>query len=81
VTHEKHDCNKRFCDNCKQNNEIGHFCYVRLLKDALFPAVHKVLYVFYYFETTQIIRYKDEAKLHVPILVACNSSVCEARTR
>jgi len=39
VTHENHECNKRFCDNCKEKKEIGHLCYMRPLKDALPPQV------------------------------------------
>ena len=62
MTHEKHECNKRFCDNCKQNKEIGHLCYMRPLKNTLLPAGDKVLYVFYDFEATQNTKYTDEAK-------------------
>jgi len=69
VTHDNHECNKRFCDNCKQNIEMGRLCYMRPLKNALPPAGDKVLYVIYDFETTQNIRYTDDAKLHVPNLV------------
>ena len=56
MTHDNHECNKVFCDNCKQNKEISHLCYMRTLKDALPPAGDKVFYVFYNFETTQNIR-------------------------
>jgi len=75
VTYEKHEWNKRFCDNCKPKKEIGDLCYMRTLKDALLPAGDKVLYVFYDFETTQNIRYKDEAKSQVPNLV-CLQQFC-----
>jgi len=75
VTHEKHECNKRFCDTCKENKEIGHLCYMRPLKDALASASDKVLYVFYDFETSQNTEYADEAKLHVPNLV-CLQQFC-----
>jgi len=75
VTHENHECNKRLCDNCKENKEIGRLCYMRPLKDALPPAADKVLYVFYDFETTQNTEYTDAAKLHVPNLV-CVQQFC-----
>jgi len=42
---------------------------MRQQKDALFPAGDKVLYVFFYFETTQNTEYTDDAKLHVLNLV------------
>ena len=75
MTHDNHECNKRFCDNCKQNKEIGHLCYMRPLKDDLPPAGDKVLYVFYDFETTQNTSYTDAAKLHLPNLV-CVQRFC-----
>jgi len=75
VTHEKHECYKRFCDFFKENKEIGHLCYMRPLKDALPPAGDKVLYVFYDFETNQNTEDADEAKLHVPNLV-CVQQFC-----
>ena len=60
--------------------EAGHLCYMRPLKDVLRSNTHKVLYVFYDFETTQ---YKS-----IPILQkhmcltssACNSFVRGVRT-
>jgi len=59
---------KRYCETCKENKEIGHLCYIRPLKDALPPAGHTVIYVFYDFETCRNTEYADEAKLHVPKL-------------
>jgi len=56
VSHGKQKCNKRFGENCMQNSDVDHLCYMRLLKDALPSAIDKVLYVFYDFETTQIKR-------------------------
>jgi len=61
---------KRSCDTCKENKEIGHLFYMRLLKDALPPAGDKVLYVFYDLETSKNTEYADEAELHVPNLVS-----------
>ena len=75
MTHGNHECNKHFCDNCKQNKEIGHLCYMRLLKDTLPTTGDKVLYVFYDFKTTLNTRYTDAAKLHVPNLV-CVQQFC-----
>jgi len=75
VTHGYRECNKRFCDNCKENKEIGQLCNMRPLKDAVPSASDKVLYVFYDFETTQNTEYTDEAKLHVPNLV-CVQQFC-----
>ena len=39
LTHGNHECNKRFCDKCKENREVGHLCYMRPLKKALPPQV------------------------------------------
>ena len=75
MTHEKHECFKRFCDTCKENKQIGNICYMRPLKDAIPPAGDQVLYVFYDFETSQNTEYADEAKLHVPNLV-CVQQFC-----
>ena len=69
VTHEKHECTKQFCFNCKENKEIGHLWYMTPLKNALPPASDKVVYVFYDFESTQNTEYTAEAQLHVPNLV------------
>ena len=79
MTHENHECNKRFRDNCKQKERIVHLCFMRQLKDALPSAGDKVLYVFYYFETTQNKEYTDDAKLPVPNLVCVQQfgSRCE----
>jgi len=52
VSRENHECNKRFCQNCGQNREAGHLCYMRTLKGELPTDGSKVLYVFYDFETT-----------------------------
>jgi len=75
VTRRNHECNKRFCDNCEENNEMDHLCYMRPLKDALPPAGDEVL--FYDFETTQSTEYTDEAKLHAPNLV-CVQQFCSS---
>jgi len=37
VTLEKHECSKRYFENCCQNRE-GHLCYMRRKKDALPPT-------------------------------------------
>ena len=53
VTDARHECNKVFCANCKQNRDMGNLCYMKPLKDVLPDASDRVLYVFYDFETTQ----------------------------
>jgi len=73
VTDNRHECNKLFCANCQQNR--GHLCYMRPLKDALPDASDKVPYVFYDYETTQNTKYSDKATLHVPDLV-CVQHFC-----
>ena len=75
VKHKMHQCNKRFCDNCKQNRVVDHLCYMIPLKDALPSAGGNVLHVFYGFETTQNSSYTDEAKVHVPNIV-CVQQFC-----
>ena len=69
IGRENRECNKRFCDNCKRNKEIGLLCYMRPLKDALLFTGDKVLYVFNDFVTTQNSEYTDTVKLHVSDLV------------
>jgi len=69
VSRENHECNKRFCQNCGQNREACHLCYMRPLKDELSSDGSKMLYVFYDFETTQNMKYSEKATLHVPDLV------------
>jgi len=39
VTHGYHECKKRFCDIIKQNRDVDHLCYTRLLKDPLPSAM------------------------------------------
>jgi len=75
VTYNKHGCNKRFCDYCKQKKELGHLCYKWPLKDALLSACDKILYVFYDFVPTESTRYTDDSKLHAPNLV-CLQQFC-----
>jgi len=45
MTEAKHEYNKLFCANCKQNRDMGHLCYMRELKDVLPNASDKLLYV------------------------------------
>ena len=75
MTDDRHECNKLFCANCKQNRDAGHLCYMRLLKDVLPDASYKILYVFYDLETTKNKKYSDKATLHVPDLV-CLQQFC-----
>ena len=46
MTLANHECNKQFCDNCKENKDISQLCYMRPLKDALPHASDKVIYLF-----------------------------------
>ena len=78
VTRKNHECNKRFCQNCKKNKEAGHLCFMRPLKNAL-PAGDRVLYVFYDFETTQTSRYSETATYTFQIFFVYCSIVRSAR--
>ena len=81
MTHENHDCKKRFCENCKENRDLDHLCYMRPMKDALPTAGEKVHYVFDDFGTTQNKGYADKATLQYLTLSVCNSSSHSARMR
>jgi hypothetical protein len=68
VTRANHECNKRYCETCNENKEVGHLSYMWPLKvESLLSD--GVLYVFYDFETTQ------NTTLHVPKLV-CLQQFC-----
>ena len=71
----KNECNKRYCDTCKQNREVRHLCYMRTLKDVFLVNADKVQNVFYKSEITQNKRYSDTAKARVPNLV-CVQETC-----
>jgi len=43
VTDDRHECNKVFCVNCKQNKDVVHLCYMRSLMDVLPDARDKVI--------------------------------------
>jgi hypothetical protein len=43
VTDASQECHKRFCENCKQNRDVNHMCYLRPLRDALPAVVDKIL--------------------------------------
>jgi len=79
VTRGNHECNKRYCEICNKNRNVGHLCFIRTLKDVLPANANNVLYVFYDFETTQIKMYSNTAKEHVPNLVCVQqfSASCE----
>jgi len=74
ITEKKHDCKKRWCENCSENKEIGHLCFMRPLLNKL-PASDTVLFVFYDFEKTQDTKYSDSATVHVPNLF-CLQQFC-----
>jgi len=74
ITEKKHDCNKRWCENCGENKEIGHLCFMRPLRNKL-AACDRVLLLFYDFETPQDTKYSDSATVHFPNLV-CLQQFC-----
>jgi hypothetical protein len=49
---KKHECFKPYYENCKQNMEIRHHCYMVTLKNEI-PHSDNVLFDFYDFKTTQ----------------------------
>ena len=68
VTRANHECNKRYCETCNENKEVGHLSYMWPLKfESLLSD--GVLYVFYDFQTTK------NTTLHVPNLV-CLEQFC-----
>ena len=75
---QKHECRKHFRNVCLSNRQVGHLCYMQLLKNVL-PSSNGVLYVFYDFETTQNTRYFETAKVYVRTWSAYSSSVRGAR--
>ena len=79
ITEKRHDCNKRYCENCNENKEIGHLCFMRPLRNEL-PASDTVLFVLYDFETTQDTKYSDSATVHVPNLVCLQQFCSKFRT-
>jgi len=81
LTHGNHEFNKRFFENCKQNRDVDHLCYIRPLKDVLHSAGDKVLHVFYDFETTQNTSYADKANYTYITLSVSNNSAHSAKTR
>jgi hypothetical protein len=80
VTHKDHECNRRFCNTCKQYRDVGHLCFMQPLQNKPAPT-DKVLYVFYDFETTQDTKYSEQATVHVPNVVCLQQfcSKCEYR--
>ena len=76
VSKKNHEYFKPFCENCRQNMELNHLCYMQPLKNEL-PSADDVLFVFYDLETTQDTKINETAKVHVPILV-CLQQFCTA---
>jgi hypothetical protein len=79
VKSKNHECNRHYCRTCGQNREVGHLCYMMLLKNKLLPG-DKVLFIFYDFEATQNTRYSEKAIVHEPNLVCLQQfcSECES---
>ena len=74
ITHNTHESKKWFCVTSYENKEVVHFCFMRLLVNL--PASNeRVLYVFYYFETTQDTKESHRTNEHVPNLV-CLQQFC-----
>ena len=72
ITSKKHERFKPYCKNCDQN-EVGHFCYMKPLKNELPRS--DVLFVSYDFKTTQDTKFSDKANAHIPMLV-CLQQFC-----
>jgi len=70
----KHECFKQYCSFYQQNREAGHYSYMRPLANEL-PRSDNVLFVFYYFETTQDTKLTESASVHIPNLV-CLQHFC-----
>jgi len=66
--------NKQWCEKCKENEEVGHLCFMRPLRKVL-PASDRVLFLFQDIQTTQNTEYSDSATVHVPNLV-CLQQIC-----
>jgi hypothetical protein len=81
LTRKKHECFKPFCTYCKENREIGHFCFMKPLKNELHSS-DDVLFVFYDFESTQDSKISDSATVHIPNLVCLQQfyTHCETQT-
>jgi hypothetical protein len=81
---KKHECFRPFCKNCDRNMEVGHFCYMKPLKNEL-PRSDDVLFLYYDFETTQYTKFSDKANVHIPMLVClqqfCTSEMQDAMYR
>ena len=76
ITGKKYERFKPRCKNCDQNKEVGHFCYMKPLKNEL-PRSDDVLFVFYDFETTQNKKFSFKANVHIPMFV-CLQQFCTA---
>ena len=74
VTRKKHECYKPYCNNCMQNETIGHLYYMKTLANDL-PRSDNVLFVFYDFEATQETKFTESETEHVPNLV-CVQQFC-----
>ena len=70
----KHECFKPFCNQCQQNREIGHLCYMKPLVNVL-PKSDNVLFVYYDFQTTQDTKFSHSATEQIPNLV-CLQQFC-----
>jgi hypothetical protein len=78
VTNRNHECNTHFVKHADKTDRQVNSCIAPLRNEL--PPGDKGLYIFYVFETTQNIRYSDNATVHEPNLVCLQQfcSECES---
>jgi hypothetical protein len=69
----KHECFKKFCNNCNKKQPSSHYCYVAPLKPS--KLSEKFIYVFFDTERTQDVEKCDGSFQHVPYLI-CAQEMC-----
>ena len=70
VTRGNHDSNKRYCEHCTQNRNVGHLFYENT--EGRFAGQRQVVYIFYDFKPRKI---SGILTRHVPNLV-CVQQFC-----
>jgi len=74
----KHECFKRFCNNCNKNQPSGHFCYVTPLKQG--KLTNSFMYVFFDTGCTQVFEKHHGSFEHIPKLI-CAKQMCSKLKR